>query len=138
MRIFLDSDVIISSLLSSSGASHFLIHQTQVKLLISSISHKELKVVIKRLNIEPSKLKDLINKKFEVLTINNSQEDIKQKYMNFVVDIGDAHIVAGANKGNSKYLITYNLKHFKKDKIKNELDISIMTPALFLQYLRLN
>ena len=138
MRIFLDSDVIISSLLSSSGASHFLIHQTQVKLLISSISHKELKVVIKRLNIEPSKLKDLINKKFEVLKINNSQEDIKQKYMDFVVDIGDAHIVAGANKGNSKYLITYNLKHFKKDKIKNELDISIMTPALFLQYLRLN
>ena len=138
MRIFLDSDVIISSLLSSSGASHFLIHQTQVKLLISSISHKELKVVIKRLNIEPSKLKDLVNKKFEVLKINNSQEDIKQKYMDFVVDIGDANIVAGANKGNSKYLITYNLKHFKKDKIKNELDISIMTPALFLQYLRLN
>lgn len=138
MHIFLDSDVIISSLLSSSGASHFLIHQTQAKSLISSTSYEELKIVTKRLNIESKKLIDLVNKKLEILKINNSQEDIKQKYMDFVVDIHDAHIVAGAHLGQVKYLISYNLKHFKKDKIKDELDISIMTPALFLQYLRLN
>lgn len=136
MRVFIDSDVIISSLLSSSGAACFLINQLQITPIISSISLKELRLVVIRLGIEPQKLEMLIKNRFEVFPINKELKEIKEEYIQYVTDINDAHIVAGAHNAKVKYLISYNLKHFNKDKVKDELDLLLLTPALFLQHLR--
>jgi len=107
MRIFIDSDVVISS-------------------LISSISLKELRAVVEM----------LVKNRFEVFPLTKELGEIKEEYVQYVTDINDAHIVAGAYSTKVKYLISYNLKHFKKDKMKNELGLILLTPALFLQYLR--
>ncbi|MDP3974666.1 MAG: PIN domain-containing protein [bacterium] len=136
MRVFIDSDVVISSLISSSGAAYFLLHQSQIKPVISSISLKELRVVVKRMGIELEKLEVLIKNRFEVFPLIKELKGIKEEYVQYVTDIDDTHIVAGAYSAKVKYLISYNLKHFKKDKIKNELGLILLTPALFLQYLR--
>lgn len=136
MRIFIDSDVVISSLLSSSGAAYFLLNQSQINPVISSISLTEIQIVAKRMEIDVERLKKLVKNRFEVFPVKKDLKEIKKEYVRYVIDVNDVHIVAGAHCAKVKYLISYNLKHFRTDKIKNELDLLLLTPALFLQYLR--
>ena len=133
---FVDSDVVISSLLSKKGASFFLFHLTKISLFISSLSIKELEIVVKRLNINRQKLNSLIEKRLKVVILKETKEIIKKKYQNYVLDQNDAHVIAGAVAAKTKFLLTYNLKHYKKEKIKDDFDIIIFPPAAFLQYLR--
>jgi hypothetical protein len=81
--------------------------------------------------------------KLELLLQNNIDvgslsplETLHRDYAQFVIDPNDAHIVAGAHALNTSYLISYNLRHFKTDLIRDKLNIVLLTPALFLQYLR--
>ncbi|MBI5358733.1 hypothetical protein HZB69_03880 [Candidatus Amesbacteria bacterium] len=127
MKVFVDSDVIISSLISDTGVASELINNFDIKKVVSNLSIKELEIVKTRLNIN----KPL--PKLETVTIDNVI-----KYSVYSIDPNDAYIVAGAKQAKVKFLITYNLKHYKIDKIKRELDIIIMTPGMFLQYLRLS
>ncbi len=136
MRIFVDSDVVISSLISSTGAAYFLLNEFPIKPVVSSVSTRELRIVVERMKIKSESLEKLINKHLEVFSLKKNLEKIKGEYGKYVMDINDAHIVAGASEAGVKYLISYNLKHFKKDKIKDELGLILLTPALFLQYWR--
>jgi len=138
MHLFIDSDVIISSLLSDSGAAHLVIHHSQLKPIISLISVSELRIVADRLGIESGKLETLITSRFSVIPLTKNLQTIKKEYEKFVSDNNDAHIVAGAHCAGSKYLISYNLEHFESDVLKNELDILVMTPGIFMQFLRSN
>lgn len=136
LSVFVDSDVVISSLISKLGAAYFLINETNCKFLISNISLKELKIVGKRLKLENKALENLVRKQFYIIQLKTSLSKIKEEYKNYVMDINDSHIIAGVVKAKAKFLITYNLKHLNVDKIKRDFDVLIMTPARFLQYLR--
>lgn len=138
MRLFIDSDVVISSLLSTKGAAHILFYTSEITRMVSTVSFKELHVVCKRLDITEDALETLIRCQCTMVTISDSQRIIKRKYLQYVTDPNDAHIVAGAAEAKAQFLISYNLKHFKKDKIKDELNILLMSPGWFLQYLRSN
>lgn len=135
-RVFVDSDVVISALLSSSGAANFLLQKKDVKPVISTVSLKELRIVAKRMEIKLEKLEKLIRDRFEVIKILQSLNQVKKKYNGFVIDINDAHIIAGVKEAGVKYLVSYNIRHFKTDQIKEEFGVLLFTPALFLQYLR--
>jgi predicted nucleic acid-binding protein len=127
MKIFIDSDVVISSLISQKGAAYQLLNlDTMVTKVVSAVSLKELTVVTNRLGIER------VLPKFEICKIKNIE-----KYSEYSLDANDAHIIAGADQSNSRFLITYNLRHYKIDKIKRDFEIIIMIPGIFLQYLRL-
>lgn len=137
LKVFVDSDVIISSLISSTGAASLLLNQMdQLKRLVSNISVKELEKVTERLNLDQEKLKNLIQEKFSIIQIKEPVKTIKARFAMYVFDIDDAHIVAGARKSNAQFLISYNTKHFKADKLKEDFNIILTTPANFLQYLR--
>ncbi len=132
MKIFLDSDVIISSVISSLGAAYLLIHEVKdLDKFISNISLEELSIVANRLNIAPPRLKSLINNRFEIVNLKDSRE-----FSKYTFDFNDSHIVAGAKKAKVKFLITYNIRHFNIEKVKQDLDIMVITPGKFLQYLR--
>lgn len=135
MKVFIDSDVIIASFLSSSGASYYLLHKTEtITSFISQYSQKELQVVMQRLDIPSHKLSTL--EKVHVIHIQGSHDEVKKTYSKYVLDEYDAHIVAGAVQAKAKFLITYNTKDFKSDVIKDAFGCIITTPANFLQYLR--
>ena len=136
MRIFVDSDVIISSFLSHSGAAYFLLNTSSIQLFISSLSKKELETVVERLGIRSDMLTTLIKNNLEVIILSESLPKIKESLKQYVLDENDAHILAGARAAKAKFLITYNVKDFKIDKIKKDLSILILTPGNFLQYLR--
>lgn len=67
------------------------------------------------------------------INIINLDNSIDDKY---VYDIDDSHIVMGAQKSNSKFLLTYNIKDYNIDLIKKDFDIIVFKPGIFIQYLR--
>lgn len=137
LKVFVDSDVIISSLISSTGAAFLLLNQIdELKLFISNVSLQELKIVTERLGLSETKLNSLIIDKFSIVKLNQSLDEIKAEFSEYVLDINDAHIAAGAQKASVKFLISYNTKHFKADKLKEKYNIILSTPANLLQYLR--
>lgn len=137
LKVFIDSDVVISSLISSNGAAFLILNQTNdLDLFVSNISIRELEEVVKRLNLDQRQLKELVDQQFSVIQLKATIKEIKTSYLKYVLDIDDAHIVAGAKAKEVQFLISYNIKHFKVDKLKDDFNIRLMTPANFLQYLR--
>ncbi len=136
LKVFVDSDVIISSLISGMGAAHLLIKESNLHLFISNHSSKELEIVVERLDLDKEALDDLIKRRFDIVQLASSLVKVKEKYRDYVTDVNDAYIVYGAVEAKVKFLVSYNLKHFKSDKIKSDFDILLVTPARFLQYLR--
>lgn len=135
LTVFFDSDVIISSLISKKGASFILVNNKKITKYISNISLKEIKIVIKRMKLNLRSFESILVS-FEIIKIKDNLDEIKNKYNKFVTDKNDAHIICGVKESMANFLITYNLKHFNKDLIKQNLKIITFTPALFLQYLR--
>ena len=136
-KLFVDSDVVISSLLSSKGAAFLLIYKIDnIKLLISNLSQQELEIVITRLDISQDELTSLLEKRFDIFDLNITLEEIRKEYKNYVSDINDTHIVYGAKEAKARFLITYNIKDYKTEKIKKDFNILVMTPGQFIQYLR--
>lgn len=136
MRIFIDSDVVISSLLSQSGAAYLLINTSSLQLFISSFSKRELEKVVQRLGIESEMLNKIVVNNLKIVNISVSLDEIKSSFGQYVTDVDDAHIVAGAKTAKAGFLITYNVRDYRIEKIKRDLNILILTPAALLQYLR--
>ena len=136
MDVFIDSDVVISSLISQSGAAYLLLNKSQITPVISTISLQELQRVTHRMGIEWNTLGELVKTSLTVITLDEAVKSIQKEYEPFVFDKFDAHIVAGAKKARVGYLTTYNLRHFNTDKIKADFAIRVMTPGTLLQYLR--
>lgn len=106
-----------------------------LNLFISNFSYLEIKKSTNPLGIKNQSLSNLIHRLI-VVKLKSSLKQIKSEYLEFVTDSDDAHIIAGAIESEAKFLITYNLRHYKTDLIKQKNGILVMTPALFLQYLR--
>lgn len=138
LKIFLDSDVVISSLLSKTGAAYLLINHQDLKLFISNFSVRELNLVIKRLAIPSADFDKLIKNKLKIINLKDNADRLKEKYSRYVADPHDTHIVAGVAKTKAEFLISYNLKHYYEEKIKTDFGFIILTPAKLMQYLRNN
>lgn len=138
-KIFVDSDVTISSLLSSKGAAYFLLKKSHLEFCVSNISIKEIKRGVDKLDLDNEKFQNLLKKKLRTIKLKEDKvsiERIKVTFKDYVFDKNDAHIVAGAIKSKAKLILTYNIKDFKIDKIAGNFKIIVTTPARFLQYLR--
>jgi len=137
LKVFVDSDVVISSLISSTGAAFLLLNQTtDIELCISNKSKEELEKVVDRLDLSSIELKQLIQTRVTTIHLEKTLKEIKKEFADHVLDIDDAHIVAGAKKAKVNFLISYKTKHFKADKIKDDFNIILTTPSNLLQYLR--
>lgn len=138
LRVSVDSDVVISSLISQEGAARLLLGEkiSKVKFYVSNFSFKEQKIVAQRLKISQKKFQDLVKKRLTVVRLKTTTDQIKKEYQIYTTDPNDSHIVAGAEASKARFLITYNQRHFRGDKIKKDLNILLLTPAQFLQYLR--
>ena len=125
IRIFVDSDVIISSLISRTGAAFLLMHDARIDRFISDVSFAELKRVVGVLHLSLKDLQKLVETQCNVVTIGESKRDVK-RMTEFTRDMNDAHIVLGASKAKVKFLVTYNLKHYRIEKIREDLRIIVL------------
>lgn len=136
LKVFVDSDVVISSLLSKKGAAYLILNEQKSNFLISSISKLELKKTVERLGIQQDKLQKLIKKCLKVIPLKKELAEIKKDFKIYTIDLNDAHVIAGAESSKAKFLLTYNIRHFQRQKIRKDLKIIVFTPAQYLQYLR--
>lgn len=137
IRVFVDSDVVISSLISKSGAAYMLLHNTEgVELYLSNFSTLELEKVVDRLQLDLKKLQKVIDARFTTTKISQSYGTVQEKFARYVKDVDDAHIIAGAKEARVAFLVTYNIRHFESEKLRQNFQIILLTPGLFLQYLR--
>jgi len=134
IKVFLDSDVLVSALLSKTGASFEIVKNAKIVKVISKTIEEEIHTVASRLDIA-FPIQDLLQET-ETITLNLEKARLSQKYIPYVLDIEDSHVVAGAQKAGVTFLLTHNIKHYHLAKIKNDLDINVMKPGTFLQYFR--
>ena len=134
-RVFVDSDVIISSFLSKTGAAYLLTHSKLVAPIVSQYSMQEIKKVCTRLKISMKHTNSAF-KNYRQIIIPTDLKIIRTQYKKYTLDENDAHIIAGSVVAKVTFLVTYNLKHYKTEKIKRDFGITILTPAVFLQYTR--
>lgn len=120
----------------SKGAAHVLINELHIERFVSNISKKELAIVVQRLHLKQDALKKLVSTKCKTIAIRESLHIIKKDFGIYTLDENDAHVVAGAVKTKAKFLVSYNIRDFKREKIKKDFYIIVATPAQFLQYLR--
>jgi len=133
--VFVDSDVIIASLLSQNGAAYYLCtHQGNYTLTISDISQNEIERVARRLHISQEQTQERLNT-LNIVALPQDKKYLEEMHI-YVHDLLDSHIVLGAYTAQVSFLLTYNTKHYHIDKIKQNLSIITLTPARFLQYLR--
>lgn len=136
IKLFLDSDVVIAAYLSNKGAANSVIVSSKLDLFISNYSQMELNRVAKKTKMKQKKLDNLIKNNIIIYEFKQPIEQVRKKYSQYVKDINDAHIVAGAVQTQANFLLTYNLKDYRIDKIRSAFDLLIMQPGNFLQYLR--
>jgi len=134
-RVFVDSDVVISSLLSRTGAAYLLMHDGRIVRSISDMSIVELTRVAWELHIPEKELGRLVRSQCNVVKIGDNEKALT-RMTQFTLDKGDAHIVLGVVEAKAMFLVTYNTKHFLIEKIREDLGIIVLPPAFLLQYLR--
>lgn len=131
ISVFVDSDVVVSSIISEIGAAHILINEKFIiEKFVSDRSVVEIRQVSYRLRLSKIETEKALSG-FKL--VKNS--DIK-KFREYIFDDFDEPIINGAVEAKAKFLVTYNLKHYNLEKIKRDLDILVMSPGKFLQYLR--
>ena len=135
-KVFFDSDVIISAVLSTKGASYLLTQHPNIEKLITNYSLVELQIVTNRIGLDKSKLDKIIQSSFIVKELTDKFSVIQARFERYVNDPYDTHVIAGASISECSFLVTFNLKDYQVVKIKNELNIIIITPGHLLQYLR--
>ena len=136
IKVFVDSDVIISSQISNLGAAYFLLNRTDLQLYISNLSLVELIDVGKKLKIETRRLVSFVKKRFNQVNLKEGSRELKRQFNDYTNDPEDIHVVAGAALAGVDFLLTYNMKDYKIDKIKRDFNLICLRPAQLLQYLR--
>lgn len=135
LRVFLDSNVILSGLHSDKGSPGIIIDyfvKGKIKVIISRKVLSEVILVIKlKLPHILSQLRNfLINFPPEIVKDPDGNEI---KKFTELINKDDAVILAAAITSNPDYLVTGD-KHFFEDSIiKEKLDLKIVTPSEFLE-----
>jgi putative PIN family toxin of toxin-antitoxin system len=136
-RVFLDSSVLISALLSTKGGSFYILTQLKNKFIIQ-INHYVLDETLEVLNRKFPTHTDLINDLFLLLGVGkvkilNNPELSELKSFPKIVDKNDLPILVSAVL-TSHYLISLD-KDFLEDKVRNfDLlkNIKILSPREFI------
>lgn len=136
IRVFVDSDVTISSLISKTGAAYLLMHDNRISRFVSDISAAELLRVASELKLSKTMLQRVLKTQCVMVLLDTKRRTMLRRMNEYTHDINDTHVVAGAKAAKVQFLVTYNTKHFQIEKIREELGITVLPPAFLLQYLR--
>ena len=136
MRVFLDSNVILSGLISDKGAPRIILDLLSLKLTSITGLTGEYNIIEIERNLK-KKLPSAIPAYEKYLPIINleiiklpSKTEIK-KYSGHTAD-KDVPVLVSAINGKSDYLITGDIKDFKKLKTSDEFSFEIVNPAEFI------
>lgn len=135
-KLFLDSSVVVTAVLSSSGGSFRLFREAKkqkIKLSISSIVLLEVVKVLQRKYPAALALFYKLITDTPIEIISDPSQRLVARVMK-LIHPDDAPILASALKSQAKFLITLDKKDFFTQTIEQtKLPIKICTPKEFLQ-----
>lgn len=137
MRVYFDASVIIASILSPTGGSSELfrlVNRGIIKGITSQTVVEEILEKDKPQKLKKSKeeLKQFIGSSGLLVRKGITSEEI-MVYKD-IVEIEDAHLVAGANLTRCEYLVTLDKKHLLRQDIqKRVLPLQILSPKELIE-----
>lgn len=139
LDVFLDSNIFVAAVLSSSGGSFRLLQKARAGRIIIYTSSFVMDEVARVLFMKyPAHLHygPKLIASTPLLISSPSEKEIDQTAP-LVDDPDDAPILAGALKSKAQFLITLDRKHFITHKLANaKLPVAILTPReFFTEYL---
>jgi len=141
--VFLDSNVIIAGLISSTGASAAIRNLGEtghIRIVISQHVLTEIDRVIQtkfsdRFPHLIDQFRAFMQNAAPLLTENPPAARVRQAEA-AITDPGDAPILAAAKSAQVDYLVTLDVRHFHTPRVRAHLPIPILTPAEFLAVFR--
>ena len=137
-RVFLDSSVLISGVISQTGASSAILDLGEAGEIVIILSKG---VLVETDMVLEKKFPDLIGDFREfikslspIVAEDPTSQEIREAEK--VIDKDDAPILAAAKKENIHYLVSLDTKHFHSHKVCQYLKSPVVTPAQFLTEFR--
>lgn len=137
-RVFLDSSVLVSGILSSTGASSAILDLGEAGEIVIVISKGVLvetdRVFEKKFPDLAGDFREFIKNLSPLVTDDPPLEEILEAESS--IDRDDAPILAAAKKEDIHFLVSLDTKHFHTSKVRQYLKIPVVTPAQFLMEFR--
>ena len=142
MKIVIDTNVYVSALYSSRGISNKFLQRLFYKYIENNKKYNiisvpllfEIEDVLKRENrltifqTNKYKVDDFIN---AIVKISYKMDVIHYLWRPFLKDVKDDMVLETAFNGKAKFIITYNLKHFRN--VEKFFNIKPIRPVEFLE-----
>lgn len=137
-RVFLDSSVLVSGVISQTGASSAILDLGEAGEIVIVLSKGVLvetdRVFEKKLPGFVREFREFIKNLSPIVTADPSAPEIREAES--VIDKDDAPILAAAQKVNIHYLVSLDIKHFHSSRVRQYLKAPVVTPAQFLTEFR--
>ena len=137
MKVFFDVSIIIAAILSKTGGSALLFEYIKIDKIIGISSLTAIDEILeddksKKLNKSKEELEKFIASSGLLIRERiNSQNITPYRGM---IDIEDAHLIAGAKLTKCEYLVTLDKKHLLREDIqKRFLPLQIISPKELLE-----
>jgi len=139
MRVFFDASVIIAALLSAGGGSSQLLKYVKLGKIVAITSQTVIEEIL-----EEDKSERIKKSKREIGQFIADSQFLVRKPITpgeiepyyGLVDIEDAHLIAGANLTRCRYLATLDKKHLLRNDIQRKfLPLKIASPGQLLESL---
>lgn len=137
MQVFFDASVIIAALLSESGGSSALIKYIKLGKIVGITSQTVVEEILEeekfaKFKKSKTQIEQFIVKSGLIVRRAVTTGDI-EPYQN-LIDIKDAHLIAGAELTRCKYLVTLDKKHVLHPDVKERfLPLIIVSPGHLLE-----
>lgn len=135
--VFFNASVILAGLFSQKGGSGKLLQWTKKKKILGIISEIIFDEVLNHTNkikLSQAEARKKILKTFKITKAPRTST--VNLYKNFVIDLGDCHVLASAKEIKADYLVTLDKKHLLvlQKKIKK---VKIVSPKQLIEKLSL-
>jgi predicted nucleic acid-binding protein len=136
VRVFLDSNVILSGIISDKGAPRIILDLLTLKLpfLVGSTGRFNLMEIERNLKKRMPHALSVYRRYLPQLNLKIIPLPRAQELREFAQTIADKDlpVVASAVKGKADFLVTGDKKHFQRLRTGKEYPLRIVTPAEFV------
>lgn len=133
-RVFLDSSVLISGIISQTGASSAILDLGEAGEIIIVLSKSVLvetdRVFERKFPALVGDFREFIKSLAPIITEDPTLHEIREAE-NFIHK-DDAPILAAARQANIHYLVSLDIKHFHHNKVRQYFKNPLFTPMQFL------
>ena len=139
MRVFFDASVIIAALLSLSGGSSLLLRYIKKGVIIGITSQTALDEILEEDKGEKLKKSKVQREQFIAESGLMVRERISREEIRpyeSIVEIEDAHVIAGAYFSKCTHLVTLDKKHLLQPAVQKAVSpLKIVSPKELLEEL---